>query len=100
MPSIAEMNASIQYVLDADLRPLLHFHGGDVRMADITEDGKVRLEYTGACHGCQLQVVTHFVTVRQRLMQVEGITDVIANGVHISEEAQNRIALACTSEKS
>jgi len=95
-----DLAASVQYVLDADLRPLLHFHGGDVRVADITDDGKVRLEYTGACHGCQLQVVTHFVTVRQRLLKLEGVTDVVANGVHISEEAQNRITSACTSEKS
>ena len=32
------MNASIQYVLDADLRPLLHFHGGDV-LRQCTEGG-------------------------------------------------------------
>ena len=100
MPSTAEMTASVQHVLDADLRPLLHFHGGDVHIAEVTTEGKVRLEYVGACHGCQLQVVTHFVTVRQRLLKVEGVIDVVANGVHISEEAQNRIATACTSEKS
>lgn len=100
MPSTAEMTAAIQYALDADLRPLLHFHGGDVRIADVTTEGTVRLEYVGACHGCQLQVVTHFVTVRQRLMKVKGVTAVVANGVHISEEAQNRIASAYRSEKS
>ncbi len=98
--NMADLAALIQQALDADLRPLLHFHGGDVCIADITPEGKVRLEYTGACHGCQLQVVTHFVTVRQRLLKVEGVSDVIANGVHISEEAQNRIASACTGEKS
>lgn len=100
MRDATEIAASIQYVLDADLRPLLHFHGGDVRIADVTTEGKVRLEYVGACNGCQLQVVTHFVTVRQRLLQVEGVTDVVARGVHISDDAKNRITTACASEKS
>jgi Fe-S cluster biogenesis protein NfuA len=91
------VTASVQHILDADLRPLLHFHGGDVRIADVTTEGKVRLEYVGACHGCQLQVVTHFVTVRQRLLKVEGVTDVVARGVHISDDAKQRIASATRS---
>jgi len=91
-PTISD---AVGYVLDSEIRPLLHFHGGDVRVAEISGDGKVRLEYTGACHGCNLQVVTHFVTVRERLLKVEGVTEVLARGVHISDSAKRRISTAC-----
>ena len=83
---------AVTFVLDSEIRPLLHFHGGDVRIAEITLDGTVRLEYTGGCHGCNLQVVTHFLTIRERLMKVVGVTDVVAHGVRISDAAKERIA--------
>jgi hypothetical protein len=38
--------------------------------------------------------VTHFVTVRQRLLKVEGVADVTAPGVHISDDAMSRISNA------
>jgi len=89
---------AVGYVLDSEIRPLLHFHGGDVRVAEISPRGEVRLEYIAACHGCNLQVVTHFVTVRERLLKIEGVTEVVAPGVRISEAAQRRIATACATE--
>ena len=89
---------AVAYVLDSEIRPLLHFHGGDVLVAEISTDGKVCLEYVGACHGCNLQVVTHFVTVRERLLKVEGVTEVVARGVHISDAAKRRITAACANE--
>jgi Fe-S cluster biogenesis protein NfuA len=85
---------AVAYVLDSEIRPLLHFHGGDVRVAEISTDGSVHLEYVGACHGCNLQVVTHFVTVRERLLKVEGVTEVVTRGVRISDAAQRRITAA------
>ena len=92
------ISGAVAYVLDSEIRPLLHFHGGDVRIAEISAGGQVRLEYVGACHGCHLQTVTHFVTVRERLLKVEGVTEVVASGVHISEAAKRRIAVACATE--
>ena len=89
---------AVVYVLDSEIRPLLHFHGGDVRVAEISAGGQVRLEYVGACHGCHLQAVTHFVTVRERLLKVEGVTEVVTSSVHISEAAKRRIAAACATE--
>ena len=83
---------AVTFVLDSEIRPLLHFHGGDARIAEISLDGTVRLEYTGGCHGCNLQVVTHFLTIRERLMKVVGVTDVVAHGVRISDAAKERIA--------
>ena len=90
---------AVAYVLDSEIRPLLHFHGGDVRVAEISPGGQVRLEYINACHGCNLQVVTHFVTVRERLLKVEGVSEVVAHGVRISEAAQRRITAACAPDR-
>jgi len=89
--SVEALRMTVQDALDSELRPLVQFHGGDVRVADVTPGGLVRLEYSGACRGCNLQVVTHFVTVRQRLLKIEGVTDVKAEGVEISDSARQRI---------
>ncbi len=86
--------SAVERKLDAEIRPLLQFHGGDARAEKITHEGVVHLEYFGACHGCFLQPATHFATVRLRLLQVPGVTDVVTRGVRLSEEAVHRIAKA------
>ena len=92
----SELFDAVIYVLDSEVRPLLHFHGGDVRISEISPDGRVRLEYLAACQGCNLQVVTHFVNVRERLLKIRGVTEVVTDGVRISESAQQRIKTACS----
>lgn len=84
----------VQYVLDSELRPLLQFHGGDVRVATVTPDGCVHLEYLGACHGCHWQVVTHFITVQTRLRMIKGVSKVVTPGVSLSGSAIQRIEQA------
>ena len=59
----------VRDVIDADIRPSLKIHGGDVSLLDITDDGCVQLEFEGACRGCALQSVTYAVGVRQRLLE-------------------------------
>ena len=44
-------------VLDL-IRPSLIADGGDVNLVDVTEDGKVVVELTGACKGCPLSQMT------------------------------------------
>ena len=87
-----EIASAVQLRLDGAIRPLLQFHGGDVRIEKITRDGVVHLDYHGACRGCYLQAATHFVTVRMRLLEVPGVNDVVARGVRLSEESAGRIA--------
>lgn len=41
----------IQDLLDKQVSPMLHSHGGDVRFSGY-EDGVVWLELSGACAGC------------------------------------------------
>ena len=44
-------------VLDL-VRPSLLADGGDVRLVDVSEDGIVTVELTGACRGCPLYELT------------------------------------------
>lgn len=44
-------------VLDL-IRPSLIADGGNVDLIDVTEDGKVVVELTGACKGCPLSQMT------------------------------------------
>lgn len=47
----------VSAVLDL-IRPSLIADGGDVNLIDVTEDGKVVVELTGACKGCPLSQLT------------------------------------------
>jgi Fe-S cluster biogenesis protein NfuA len=40
------------------VRPALQKDGGDVNLVDITEDGIVKVELTGACQGCPMSQMT------------------------------------------
>jgi Fe-S cluster biogenesis protein NfuA len=42
----------IEAVLDAEVRPLLHAHNGDIELAGIDEGRVVRLRLLGACAAC------------------------------------------------
>ena len=44
-------------VLDL-IRPSLMADGGDVKLIDVTEQGEVIVELTGACKGCPLSQLT------------------------------------------
>jgi Fe-S cluster biogenesis protein NfuA len=89
--NVVKIGEEVQRVLDSEIRPLLQFHGGDVRVVGITPQGTVHLEYFGACHGCYLQVVTHFVSVRPQLLKVEGVSEIVTLGVNPSESSKRRI---------
>ena len=42
---------SLETVLDEYVRPLLHAHGGDLEVIDVT-DGILQFRLTGKCSGC------------------------------------------------
>lgn len=83
---------SIRAVLDLEIRPLLLIHGGGIDLLTVGEDGHAELEFQGACRGCALQTVTYAVAVRQRLLEVPGVTEVSVKGVRISKMALERTA--------
>ncbi len=64
-------------VLDL-IRPSLIADGGDVNLIDITDDGKVVVELTGACKGCPLSALTLANGIERILKErVPGVTAVV-----------------------
>jgi Fe-S cluster biogenesis protein NfuA len=47
----------VQEAIDK-IRPALQRDGGDVILVDVTEDGIVKVQLTGACQGCPMSQVT------------------------------------------
>jgi Fe-S cluster biogenesis protein NfuA len=83
---------TVMDVLESEIRPLLKIHGGGVDLLELSDDGVLRLEFQGACRGCALQSVTYAIGIRQRLLEVDGITDVEMKGVRLSKAALGRTA--------
>ena len=51
------MRSKVQSALDK-IRPTLQQDGGDVVLVDVTKDGVVKVQLTGACNGCPMSQVT------------------------------------------
>ena len=83
--------AEVRALLNAQVRPLLKIHGGDIELVEVAEDGRVVLEFQGACRGCALKSVTYALGVRQRLLQHPDVKDVVVNGVRLSRAATDRV---------
>jgi Fe-S cluster biogenesis protein NfuA len=62
-----------------EIRPYIHSHAGEVNIVDITNDGKVKIQMVGTCHGCPMSMLTLRLGIERILMEkVEGITGVIS----------------------
>lgn len=92
MDSVEDWLPQVIEILDAEIRPLLKIHGGGVDLVSVTPRGDVNLEFQGACRGCALQTVTYAVAIRQRLLEVSGVNDVVMQGVRLSSAALERTA--------
>ena len=51
------MRDQVQAALEK-VRPTLQRDGGDVVLVDVTDDGIVKVQLTGACKGCPMSQVT------------------------------------------
>ena len=51
------MREKVQAAIDK-IRPALQKDGGDVILVDVTEEGIVKVQLTGACVGCPMSQVT------------------------------------------
>jgi len=87
-----ELEDRVMEVLDLQIRPLLLIHGGGIDLIRIDDAGRVELEFQGACRGCALQSVTYAIGVRQRLMEIPGVSEVDVKGVRLSRMALQRTA--------
>jgi Fe-S cluster biogenesis protein NfuA len=59
------------------IRPFLQRDGGDIQLIDVTDDGVVKVQLTGACHGCPMSQMTLKQGVERALMkEVPGVKEV------------------------
>ena len=61
------------------MRPTLQKDGGDVVLVDVTEDGIVKVQLTGACRNCQMSDVTVKMGIEKFLKnEVPEVKEVVA----------------------
>ena len=71
------MRDSVQSALDK-MRPTLQQDGGDVVLVDVSEDGIVRVQLTGACKGCPMSQATIKNGIEKFLKaEVPGVKEVV-----------------------
>lgn len=72
------LKAKVEEVLD-QVRPTLQADGGDIDLLDVTEDGVVKVQLTGACGSCPFSTMTlkHGVEARLKDMIPE-VKEVLA----------------------
>lgn len=86
--------ANVAAVVDSQIRPLLHIHGGDLELVSLSDEGVVHVRFHAACRACPLKAVTYAVSIRQRLMEIPGVTDVVMDDVRLSRTAIARVEAA------
>jgi len=61
----------------AKIRPFLQRDGGDIMLIDVTDDGIVKVQLTGACQGCPMSQMTLKQGVERALIkEVPGVKEV------------------------
>ena len=74
----SEKEKKILKALDK-IRPYLQADGGDIRLIELTDDDVVKVEMTGACHGCPYSLHTLKAGVQEAVKkELPGIKEVIA----------------------
>jgi Fe-S cluster biogenesis protein NfuA len=51
------------------IRPSLNADGGDVKLVDVSDDGIVKVQLTGACGGCPMSEMTLKMGIEKTLKQ-------------------------------
>ncbi len=69
----------VQYVIEAEINPMLASHGGRVALRSVDADGVVTLQFGGGCHGCGMVDVTLKQgiekTLRERIPEIKSVRD-------------------------
>jgi Fe/S biogenesis protein NfuA len=70
----------IRYLLEAEINPQLASHGGQVSLAEFTEDGIAVLRFGGGCQGCGMVDTTLSEGIEKTLIdkvpEVTGVKDI------------------------
>jgi Fe-S cluster biogenesis protein NfuA len=93
MTATAELTPdAIEDVLALRVRRFVNAHAGDVHVESVSPEGDVHLAFNGACARCPALSATFAVSVLPVLKSVDGVRNVTADGVHMSEAALQRVA--------
>ncbi len=75
---MSDLYERVDRALD-EIRPYIHSHAGDVNIVDVSDDGVVKLQMVGTCHGCPMSLLTLRLGIERILMEkVEGISQVVS----------------------
>jgi Fe-S cluster biogenesis protein NfuA len=91
-PRPAASADDVEEVLERRVRRFINAHAGDVHVEEVSEEGDVRLRFSGACGNCPALSATFAVSVLPVLRSVDGVRRVSADGVHMSDAALERVA--------
>jgi Fe-S cluster biogenesis protein NfuA len=75
----------------AEISRLMDVHAGGIELLEVSDDGVVRLRFTGMCAGCPNRPLTTAWAVKPGLLDLDGITRVEIEGSRISAEAEERL---------
>ncbi|MCQ1056711.1 Fe-S biogenesis protein NfuA [Photobacterium sp. DNB23_23_1] len=85
----ASLMERVDYVIQTQVNPQLAGHGGNVSLAEITEDGVAILQFGGGCNGCSMVDVTLKEGIEKELLaqfagELTGVRDITehARGEH------------------
>jgi Fe/S biogenesis protein NfuA len=83
MPKVnkdSPLSEQVSYLLLTEINPGLASHGGDVSLAELTEDKVAVLKFGGGCQGCSAVDITLKdgveKTLLERLPELKGVRDV------------------------
>jgi Fe-S cluster biogenesis protein NfuA len=92
-PAEGRMVEAAVAILNEEIRPLLHIHGGEARVVGAdAETGRVDIELLGACARCALAPWTFSALLRPRLTRSPEIDEIRVKGVNVSQQALKRMA--------
>ncbi len=75
---MSDLYERVDSALD-EIRPYIHSHAGDVNIVDVSDNGVVKLQMVGTCHGCPMSMLTLRLGIERILMEkVEGLTEVVS----------------------
>jgi Fe-S cluster biogenesis protein NfuA len=66
--SIAELTTKVENSLNS-IRPYLEADGGNVRIAEVTAENVVTLEFVGACSSCPMSTMTFKAGVEEAILK-------------------------------
>jgi Fe-S cluster biogenesis protein NfuA len=74
-----------------EISRVMDVHAGGIELVDVTDEGVVRVRFTGMCTGCPNRPLTTAWAVKPGLFDVDGVTGVEIEGSRISTEAEERL---------